>query len=169
MSFLTFLAPGAGRRQAEPNPRLAAENRRLKDRVRELEVARETDAIYFATLQNEHRATASVLGDEVAGHVETRAALVRAARSNVSNANAMTVEDIDLTALRAAVEDEADEYVDRTTAAWREANPSLMCTGLLSSRTFHVVPLHRSPLAVVPDLSDEDRPVGWEALVKQPA
>ena len=168
MSFLTLLAPGVGRRQAKPNPRLAAENRRLKDRIRELEHLRAGDSHYIRALEHEHRATASVLGDQYVANSEALAALARAARSNVSNTNAMTVENIDLTALRAAVEDEADEYVDHTTAAWRAANPADMCAGLLSSRTY-VVPLHKSPLAAVPDLSDEDRPVGWEALVKQPA
>lgn len=36
MSFLTLLAPGAGRRQAKPNARLVAKNRRLQDKNREL-------------------------------------------------------------------------------------------------------------------------------------
>jgi hypothetical protein len=34
---ITLRAPGHGRRQADPNARLAAENQRLRDRVRDLE------------------------------------------------------------------------------------------------------------------------------------
>lgn len=137
----TFRAPGHGRRQANPEARLAAEVERLR-----AELQRERNARQITHAELRH--TASVLGEwvvllgeEQVLHRQTRERLDIAVRSNTANVNADTIQ-TDVSALRATIADIVPEDarpVPQYRPFWR-----------LPKSAIHVVPLWRSPQAAHP-------------------
>ena len=160
MSLTTILRPpGKGRRQANPNARIAAANRRLHDETRQLrhwlegagwliEALRAQLADADARRRAEVAEVARVLGgqvrdlfDEQQAHARTRQALDIAVRANAANAGATTVE-TDVSVLRAAV---ADQYVDAP-----DPGPEYGAPRRTVSAVIRVVPLWASPQAAHP-------------------
>ena len=160
MSLTTILRPpGKGRRQADPNARLAAANHRLHDDNRQLrhqldgagrliESLRTQLADADAQRRAEVAEVARVLGehvrdllDERQAHARTRQALDIAVRANAANAGATTVE-TDVSVLRAAV---ADQFVDAP-----DPGPEYGVPRRTVSAVIRVVPLWASPQAAHP-------------------
>lgn len=154
---LTFRAPGHGRRHAKTPVRIAAKDRRRRDRdlKHELEGAGwliESLRTQLEEAHAQHRAevaqVARVLGDEAwevqaerDAHAETRRRLDTAVRSNRANENAETVQ-TDVTALRATIADIVPEDarpVAQYRPFWR-----------LPKSAIRVVPLWHSPQAAHP-------------------
>lgn len=159
MSLITLRAPGHGRRQAGVKPRLAAENQRLHDEVRNPKNKLEGAGQLIAGLQvqlvdadeqrqAEVRRVARVLGDGVHAlnlerhaHQVTRARLDAAIRANTCNAEATTVQ-TDVTVLRAAV---ADRFVEPPAPG-----PQYASYRRVVSPVIRVMPLWDSPQAAHP-------------------
>ena len=160
MSLTTILRPpGKGRRQADPNARLAAANRRLHDDNQQLqhrlegagwliEALRAQLADADAQRLAEVADVARVLGehvrdlfDEQQAHARTQQALDIAVRANAANAGATTVE-TDVSVLRAAV---ADQYVEAP-----DPGPEYGAHRSTVSAVIRVVPLWSSPQAAHP-------------------
>lgn len=144
--ILAFLAPGRGRRQAEPNPRLAAENARLRDQVRDLKhhldgadylirALKADQTLLSGDLEKRttERDQAISQGNDALRRVAEMENTARRASDAMEHAVSTppwmrTPEDEDTvsTDVRQLRDDQPHNYLNRTREAWKPSSPAVL-------------------------------------------